>query len=130
MHSKSDNVETMRGIDTDDTIQELFSSFLGLHQEGLETKIKGSDYISNHVNSLEYHFHKVSLGRGSSYIPSPNWLLHKKAKINPYNYADDRCFLYAIIIALNSQNIDHHHERISKLGQFVSNYNWDNIWML
>ena len=127
MHSKSDNVETMRGIDTDDTIQELFSSFLGLHQEGLETKIKGSDYISNHVNSLEYHFHKVSLGRGSSYIPSPNWLLHKKAKINPYNYADDRCFLYAIITALNSQNIDHHPERISKLGQFVNNYNWDNI---
>ena len=28
MHSKSDNVETMRGMDTDDTIQELFSSFL------------------------------------------------------------------------------------------------------
>ena len=34
MHSKSDNVETMRGMDTDDTIQELFSSFLRQYQEG------------------------------------------------------------------------------------------------
>ena len=70
MHLKSDNVETMHGVDTDDTIQELFSSFLCRYQEGLETKMKGSDYIFNHVNSLEYHFHKVSLHRGSSYIPS------------------------------------------------------------
>ena len=59
MHSKSDIVETMRGIDTDDTIQELFNSFLCQYQEGLETKMKGSDYIFNHVNLLEYHFHKV-----------------------------------------------------------------------
>ena len=62
--------------------------------------MKGSGYISNHVNLLEYHFHKVSLNRGSSYISSPDWLSHKKATINPYSYADNRCCLYAIIIAL------------------------------
>ena len=56
MHSKSDNVETMRGMDTDDTIQELFSSFFRRYQESFETKMKGSDYIFNHVNLLEYHF--------------------------------------------------------------------------
>ena len=28
MQPKSDNVETKRGMDTDDTIQDLFSSFL------------------------------------------------------------------------------------------------------
>ena len=89
--------------------------------------MRGSDYIFNHVNSLDYHFHKVSLNRGSSYIPSPDWLSHKKTTINPYNYADNRCFLYAIIIALNSQNIDHHPERISKLKPFIDNYKWDNI---
>ena len=103
MHSKSDNAETMRGMDTDDTIQELFSSFLCRYQESLETKMKGSGYIFNRVNLLEYHFHKVSLIRGSSYIPSPDWLSHKKAAINPYNYVDNRCFLYAIITALNSK---------------------------
>ena len=89
--------------------------------------MRGSDYIFNHVNSLEYHFHKVSLNRRNSYIPTPDWLSHKKTTINPYNYADNTCFLYAIIIALNSQNIDHHPERISKLTPFIDNYNWDNI---
>ena len=89
--------------------------------------MRSSDYILNHVNSLEYNFHKVSLNRGSSYIPSPDWLSHQKATINPYNYADNRCFLYAIIIALNSQNIGHHPERIYKLKPFIDNYNWDNI---
>ena len=81
--------------------------------------MKGSDYIFNHVNSLEYHFHKVSINGGSSYIPSPDWLSHKKATINPYNYADNRCFLYAIIIALNSQNTDNHPERILNLGNLL-----------
>ena len=28
MHSKSDNVETMHGVDANDTIQELISTFL------------------------------------------------------------------------------------------------------
>ena len=77
MHSKSDNVETMRGVDTDDTIQELFSNVLRRYQEGLETNMKGSDYIFNHVNLLGYHFHKVSLNTGSS-SPSPDWLYHTK----------------------------------------------------
>ena len=45
MHSKSDNVKTMRGVDANDTIQELISTFLQRYQEGLETKMKGSDYI-------------------------------------------------------------------------------------
>ena len=48
------------------------------YQEGLETKMKGSGYIFDHVNLLEYHFHKISLNRGSSYIPSTDWLYNKK----------------------------------------------------
>ena len=79
MHSKSDNVETMRGVDANDTIKELISTFLQRYQEGLENRMKGSNYIFDHVNSLEYHFHKVTLNRGISYIPSPDLLLDKKS---------------------------------------------------
>ena len=61
MHSKSDNVKTMFGVDANDTITELISTFLQRYQEGLETKMKGSSFIFNHINSLEYHFNKVSL---------------------------------------------------------------------
>ena len=34
MHSKSDNVETMRGIDADETIEELIDSFMKLIKKG------------------------------------------------------------------------------------------------
>ena len=41
--------------------------------------------------------------------------------------SDNKCFQYAIIAALNYQNINHNPERISKLKPFIDNYNWDNI---
>ena len=45
MHTKSDNIEIMNGIDTSDVINELIDSFMKRYQEGLETKTKGSSYI-------------------------------------------------------------------------------------
>ena len=37
-HAKSDNMEIMMGIETDDFIKELFESLLQRYQEGLEKK--------------------------------------------------------------------------------------------
>ena len=45
MNSKSDNVEIMMGIETDDIINELFKSSLKKYQEGLKTKMRGSDFV-------------------------------------------------------------------------------------
>ena len=73
MHTKSDN-EIMNGIDTSDAINELIDSFVKRYQEGLETKMKGSSYIFERIDLLEYHLHKISLKRGSSYNESPEWL--------------------------------------------------------
>ena len=127
MHTKSDNIEIMNGIDTSDIINELINSFMKRYQEGLETKMKGSSYIFERIDLLEYHLHKISLNRGSSYIESPEWIKHKKVTINPQNTKDNKCFQYAIIAALNYQSIDNHSERTSKLKPFIDNYNWDNI---
>ena len=71
MHTKSDNVEIMNVNDTSDAINKLISSFTKRYQEGLETKTKGSSYIFEGIDLLEYHLHKISLNRGSSYIDSP-----------------------------------------------------------
>ena len=127
MHTKSDNVKIMNGIDTNDAINELINSFTKRYQKGLETKMKGSSYIFECVDLLEYNIHKISLNRGSSYIESPEWLKNKKVTINPKNTKDNKCFQYAIIAALNYLNINHNTERISKLKTFINNYNWDNI---
>ena len=66
MHSKSDNVEIMSGLDTNDIIEELIDTFGKRYQDGLETKMKGSNYVFERVELLEYHFHKISLHRGGS----------------------------------------------------------------
>ena len=89
--------------------------------------MKGSSYIFDKVDLLEYHLHKISLNRGRSYINSHEWLKNKKATINPKNTKDNNCFQYAITAALNHQNIDNHPKRISKLELFINNYNWKDI---
>ena len=126
MHTKSDNVKIMNGTDTSDAIKELIDSFMKRYQEGLETKMKGRSYIFERIDLLEYHLHKISLNRGSSYIESPEWLKNKGVAINTKN-KDNKCFQYAITAALNYQNIGHHLERISKLKPFINNYNWKDI---
>ena len=40
MHTKSDNIVLMSGIETNDAINELFNTFRRRYQEGLETKMK------------------------------------------------------------------------------------------
>ena len=56
MHLKSDNVEIMRGLDTNDVIDELIESFAKRYQESLETKMKGSNYAFEPVNYLNIIF--------------------------------------------------------------------------
>ena len=85
----------MNGTDTNEAINELINSFTKRYQEGLETKMKGSSYIFENIDLLEY-LNKISLNRGSSYIDSPKWLKNKKVTINPQNAEDNKCFQYAI----------------------------------
>ena len=44
MHTKSDNVTIMSGIETEDVINELFITFRKRYQEGLETKMRVSSF--------------------------------------------------------------------------------------
>ena len=127
MHAKSDNVEIMNGTDTSDAINNLINSFMTRYQEGLEAKMKGSSYTFERIDLLEYHLHKISLNRGSSYTDSPKWLKNKKVTINRKNTNDNNCFQYAITALLNHQNINHNPERISEIKAFINNYNWRDI---
>ena len=127
MYSKSDNIKIMRGAEIADITNGLFDTFRKRYQEGLETKMRGSSFTFERIDLLEYHLHKISLNRGSSYIESPEWIKNKGVTINPKNTKDNNCFQYAIIAALNYQNIEHHPKRISNLKLFINNYNWKDI---
>ena len=87
----------------------------------------GGSYFFEKVDSLEYHFHKVTLKRGSSFITSPKCINNKKSTINPQNIEDNNCFQYSIVAALTHQKIPNHPERISNLKPFINNYNWNDL---
>ena len=56
--------------ETNEVIEDLFGSILSRYQIGLETSLKGSDYILDSIYSLHYKCHKINFKRGVSYI---NW---------------------------------------------------------
>ena len=91
LHTKSDNIEIMNGIETNDIINELFKCLLRRYREGLETKMKGSEFTFESIDLLYYSLHKISLNRGRSYIDSPAWLQSNKVTINLKN-KDNECF--------------------------------------
>ena len=41
------------------------------------------------------------MNRSGSYIDSPDWIKNKKATINTINKKDNKCFQYAVTVALN-----------------------------
>ena len=94
----------MWGSDADYIIRELFKSFLHNYQEELKI-IKGSEFIFESVELMDYKVHRVHSRRGGSYIKSPEWLLHKGATINPKNKNDDECLWWSTISALNYNKI-------------------------
>ena len=122
MHTRSDNIEIMIGKGNDEIIEDLFKSFLQKCEENLQNKMRGSGFEFDGINFLNYDFNKISLNRGRSYIDSPKWLKDKKSKINPRNN-DDKCFQYAVTLALNLDKINKHPQRISKFKPFIDQYN-------
>ena len=86
----SDNVSIMQGENTNAIIRKIFNSFSHNYQQELKM-IKGSNFVFESVNLLDYKLHRVRLKRGGSYIKFPKRLLHKGATINPKNENDDEC---------------------------------------
>ena len=126
MYTRSDNIEIMFGDDNDDIIEQLFESLLQKYEENLQNKIRGSEFEFDGVNFLYYDFNKTSINRGGSYIDSPKWLKNKKSTINPKNN-DDKCFQYAVTLALNLDKIKKDPQRVSKIKPFIEKYNWEDI---
>ena len=126
MYTRSDNIEIMFGDDNDDIIEQLFESLLKKYEENLQNEMRGSEFEFDGVNFLYYDFNKTSVNRGGSYIDSTKWLKDKKSTINPKNN-DDKCFQYAVTLALNLDKIKKDPQRVSKIKPFIEKYNWEDI---
>ena len=83
-----------------------------------------SRFVFDEVLHLDANFYQLNLTRGSSYLPLPDWLVKKKAIINPHN-EDKECFKWAVITAKNVGMKDP--QRVSNLRKFNNNYDWSGL---
>ena len=99
---KSKQVEVYMGSNTENVIDILFNTLLQNFQRIQETSNeRGSEFIPDSVEILEYEFHKIGIIRAESYIITPDWIACKKATTNPKNEKDNKCFQWSIIAGLN-----------------------------
>ena len=125
---QSENSKVYIGSQTSMVVDDLFKSLLDEYEFSLRTKMKKSNLPYDRVRAFYYKLHKISINRsGDSYIDSPDWIKNKKATVNPKNKNADKCMQYAILIALNYQQIGNNPERISKIKRFIIKYNWKDI---
>ena len=102
MHSKSDNIEIIINDEGAEVIKELFDSLKDRCQNNLKS-MKGSEFVLDYVHLLYCQCHKINPNHGGSCIDSPDCIKNKKATINRYNKKDNKCFEYAVTVALNHQ---------------------------
>ena len=88
--------------------------------------MRESEFVFDYVEWLNYIFHKLDMKRSGSYIETPDWIKKKKATINVEN-DDDKCFQYAVTVALNYDKIKKHHQRVNKVKPFIEQYDWSEI---
>ena len=72
----SDNVSIMQGENTNYIIRKNFNSFLHNCQQELKF-VKGSNFVFESVDLMNYKLHRVRLKRSRSYIKSPKGLENK-----------------------------------------------------
>ena len=99
-------VEIFMGSNTENVIATLFNTILNKIQQATETSNeRGSGFTHDSVELLYYHFQRIDIRRGESYIASSDWIARKKATINPKNEKDNECFKWSIIVGLNYNRI-------------------------
>ena len=103
MHPKSKQVEFYMGSDTENVINTLLKNFQRIQETSNE---RGSKFIPDSVELLEYELHKIDIIRAESYIITPDWIASKKATINPKNEKDNKCFQWSIILGLDYNKIN------------------------
>ena len=88
--------------------------------------MEGSGFIFVSVQLMYYKCHKLNFRSSGSYIDSPDWIKKKKATTNLKN-KDDKCFQYAVMVALNYEEIKWNPETTSNIESFINRYKWKGM---
>ena len=110
----------------DEVRKELFDSLKSRYQNNLE-QMKGSEFVFDYFHVMFIINVKINPNLGGSYTDSPDWMKKKKAAIDPINKKDNKCFQYAVRLALIYEEIKKDPQRITKIKPFINKYNWKGI---
>ena len=88
--------------------------------------LRNSKFVFDRVLHMDIDFQRLNLTRGSSYILVPDWLMKKKAIINPKN-SDMECFKWAVIAAMKWEEVGNNPERVSKLRRYEGDFDWGDL---
>ena len=88
--------------------------------------LRNSKFVFNRVLHMDIDFRRLNLTRASSYVSLPDWLMKKKAIINPKN-SDMECFKWAVIAAMNWEEIGKNPKRVSNLRRYEGDFDWSDI---
>ena len=117
IYSASKPVEICMGSNKENVIDTLFNTILNRIQQAIETSNeRGSRFTHDSAGLLYYHFQRIDIRRGESYILSPDWIASKKATISPKNEKDNECFKWSIVAGLNYNKIKE--KELKKLLKF------------
>ena len=117
IYSASKPVEIFMSSNTENVIDTLLNTILDRIQQAMKTSNeRGSRFTLDSIGLLYYHFQRIDIRRGESYIVSPNWVASKKVTINPKNEKDNECFKCLVVAALNYNKINE--KELKKLVKF------------
>ena len=123
-NSRMTNIYNLSDLD------EIMGEMIKHMKEQIENPVLlNSRFVFDEVLFTNVDFHQLNLTRGSSYLPSPNWLARKKAIMNPKN-KDQECLKWAVIVASRWEEINNNPDRISKLKRFEKDFDWSGIGFL
>ena len=106
MYTNREPVEFFMGSDTENVIDTLFNTLLQRFRrmQGTSNE-RGNEFVPDSVELLYYHFQRIDIRGAEWYIIPPDWILNKKATINPKDEKDNECFKWSIISGLNYNKI-------------------------
>ena len=110
-----------RGSETDQIVDGMIANMKFQIENPV---LLNSRFVFNEFLYLDVNFQQLNLMRGSSYLPLPDWLLRKKAIVNPHN-DDEECFKWSVIAAEKVGMKDP--QRVSNLRKFMDNYDWSGL---
>ena len=110
-----------RGSETDQIVDRTIAN---MKFQVENPALLNSRFVFDEFLYLDINFHHLNLMRGSSYLPLPDWLVRKKAIVNPHNNHEE-CFKWSVIAAENVGIKDPKH--VSNLRKFMDNYDWSGL---